>query len=94
MSNSKEAKARIKINKLLEEAGWRFFDTEKGTANIQLEPNDCFATIAKDYPKLEKEYQRLEPTKNRMNKAKTEALTSVRAQWLPTSVQNRLTRGL
>jgi type I restriction enzyme R subunit len=22
----KEAKARIKINKLLEEAGWRFFD--------------------------------------------------------------------
>ena len=23
---SKEAKARIKINKLLEEAGWRFFD--------------------------------------------------------------------
>ncbi len=26
---SKEAKARIKINKLLEEAGWRFFDDEK-----------------------------------------------------------------
>jgi type I restriction enzyme R subunit len=26
---SKEAKARIKINKLLEEAGWRFFDTEE-----------------------------------------------------------------
>jgi type I restriction enzyme R subunit len=25
----KEAKARIKINKLLEEAGWRFFDDEK-----------------------------------------------------------------
>jgi type I restriction enzyme R subunit len=39
MANSKEAKARIKINKLLEEAGWRFFDDEKGTANIQLEPN-------------------------------------------------------
>ncbi len=33
----KEAKARIKINKLLEEAGWRFFDSEDGTANIQLE---------------------------------------------------------
>jgi len=33
----KEAKARIKINKLLEEAGWRFFDSEGGTANIQLE---------------------------------------------------------
>ena len=39
MANSKEAKARIKINKLLEEAGWRFFDDEKGQANIQLEPN-------------------------------------------------------
>ena len=39
MANSKEAKARIKINKLLEEAGWRFFDDEKGPANIQLEPN-------------------------------------------------------
>lgn len=35
----KEALARIKINKLLEDAGWRFFDTSKGKANIQLEPN-------------------------------------------------------
>jgi len=39
MANSKEAKARIKINKLLEESGWKFFDTEKRQANIQLEPN-------------------------------------------------------
>ncbi len=39
MANSKEAKARIKINKLLEQAGWRFFDDEKGQANISLEPN-------------------------------------------------------
>jgi len=38
MSN-KEAKARIKINNLLEDAGWRFFDDEKGKANIQLENN-------------------------------------------------------
>ena len=38
MSN-KEAKARIKINKLLESAGWRFFDDENGEANIQLENN-------------------------------------------------------
>ena len=30
-------KARIKINKLLETAGWRFFDDETGRANIQLE---------------------------------------------------------
>ncbi len=35
----KEAKARIKINKLLEEAGWRFFDNEAGKANILLENN-------------------------------------------------------
>lgn len=35
----KEAKARIKINKLLEEAGWRFFDDARGQANIVLEPN-------------------------------------------------------
>ncbi len=34
----KEAAARIKINKLLEEAGWRFFADEGGSANIQLEP--------------------------------------------------------
>lgn len=36
---SKEAKARIKINRLLEESGWRFFDEEKGKANIVLENN-------------------------------------------------------
>ncbi len=36
---NKEALARIKINKLLEEAGWRFFDNQQGSANIQLEPN-------------------------------------------------------
>ena len=36
---SKEAKSRIKINKLLEESGWRFFDDENGSANIVLENN-------------------------------------------------------
>lgn len=35
----KEAQARIKINKLLEAAGWRFFDDERGRANVVLEPN-------------------------------------------------------
>ena len=34
----KEAAARIKINKLLEAAGWRFFPEGKLQANIQLEP--------------------------------------------------------
>jgi type I restriction enzyme R subunit len=33
----KEAKARIKINKLLEEAGWRLLDDENGRANVLLE---------------------------------------------------------
>ena len=32
-----EAHARIKINQLLEEAEWRFFDNEQGSANILLE---------------------------------------------------------
>lgn len=32
-----EAHARIKINQLLGEAGWRFFDNEEGKANILLE---------------------------------------------------------
>ena len=35
----KEATARIKINKLLESAGWRFFSEGKLPANIQLEPS-------------------------------------------------------
>lgn len=36
---SKEATARIKINKLLEAAGWRFFPEGNSPANIPLEPN-------------------------------------------------------
>ena len=39
MYSKKEAKARIKINKLLEKAGWLFFNDSNGKANIQLEPN-------------------------------------------------------
>lgn len=42
----KEATARIKINRLLEHAGWRFFDDENGKANISLESN---ITITKKY---------------------------------------------
>src|SRR5438067_2404850 len=37
MSSGKEAVARIKINRLLEVAGWRFFDERDGPANIILE---------------------------------------------------------
>ena len=49
MTNSKEAKARIKINKLLEESGWRFEDSEKGKANIQLEPGIKLSELGKDF---------------------------------------------
>ena len=52
----KEAKARIKINKLLEEAGWNFFDNESGKANILLENNvkltkEKFNEFGEDYEK-------------------------------------------
>jgi len=33
---AKEARARIKINRLLEEAGWRFFENEQGQVNREL----------------------------------------------------------
>jgi hypothetical protein len=36
---NKEATARIKINKLLESASWRFFPVGSGPANIRLEPS-------------------------------------------------------
>jgi type I restriction enzyme R subunit len=36
---AKEAKARIRINELLQCSGWRFFDDENGPANIALEAN-------------------------------------------------------
>lgn len=45
---AKEAKARIKINKLLEESGWRFFDDASGNANIVLEPNVKLTTVKCD----------------------------------------------
>lgn len=51
MSNEIEAKARIKINKLLEEAGWRFFDTDEGKANIYLESHIKFDELGDDFQK-------------------------------------------
>ena len=41
----KEATARIKINKLLEAAGWRFFPEGGKPANIQLEPGIAIKTL-------------------------------------------------
>jgi type I restriction enzyme R subunit len=40
----KEATARIKINKLLESAGWRFFADGNTPANISLEPGVALKT--------------------------------------------------
>ncbi|MFA6475888.1 MAG: DEAD/DEAH box helicase family protein [Candidatus Paceibacterota bacterium] len=49
MTNSKEASARIKINKLLEASGWRFGDDKKGKANIQLEPGVKYSELGDDF---------------------------------------------
>ncbi len=47
----KEAKARIKINKLLEEAGWRFFDDNGKPANILLESNVKIEELGDNFDK-------------------------------------------
>jgi type I restriction enzyme, R subunit len=57
----KEAKARIKINKLLEESGWRFFDTKSKSANIVLEQNvkiteNHFEELGEDFEKTKNGY--------------------------------------
>lgn len=46
--SDKEATARIKINKLLENAQWRFFATSDGPANIRLEPGVTLKTTDLD----------------------------------------------
>src|SRR5712671_8185132 len=45
---NKEATARIKINKLLEAAGWRFFADGNKPANIRLEPSVTIKTADLD----------------------------------------------
>lgn len=55
--SAKEAKARLKINKLLEEAGWRFFDEPGKPANIQVELNvkmtkSRFDSLGEDFDKI------------------------------------------
>ena len=56
---AKEAQARIKINKLLEAAGWRFFAQDNAPANIQLEPSVTIKTndldaLGEDFEKSSK----------------------------------------
>ena len=57
----KEATARIKINKLLEEAGWRFFADSNGPATIQLEPGVTLKShdldaLGENFEKVKKGY--------------------------------------
>ena len=57
----KEAPARIKINKLLEDAGWRFFPKDGKPANIQLEPSVTITSkqlddLGNDFEKAGKGY--------------------------------------
>ncbi len=44
----KEAQARIRINRLLEQSGWRFFPDGKLPSNIQLEPSVALTTQVLD----------------------------------------------
>ena len=53
-----EASARIKINKLLETAGWQFFDSANGPANIQLELNVKIKT--QDLDELGADFEKIE----------------------------------
>jgi type I restriction enzyme, R subunit len=46
--SAREAEARIKINRLLEQAGWRFFDDANGKANIRLEANVTITNASLD----------------------------------------------
>ena len=46
--SDKEATARIKINKLLEAAGWRFFSEGDAPANSRLEPGVTIKSIDLD----------------------------------------------
>ncbi|OGD93829.1 hypothetical protein A3A48_02235, partial [Candidatus Curtissbacteria bacterium RIFCSPLOWO2_01_FULL_37_9] len=45
----KEAKARLKINQLLQEAGWRFFDDNSGSRNIEVEGNVNLEGLGDDF---------------------------------------------
>jgi type I restriction enzyme R subunit len=45
----KEASARIKINKLLEESGWRFEADKNGPVNIKLEPGVTYSDLGDDF---------------------------------------------
>lgn len=45
----KEAKARIKINELLRNTGWRFFNDKTGARNIEVEGNVNLESLGDDF---------------------------------------------
>lgn len=45
----KEAQARLKINHLLEEAGWRLFDSEQGKHNVTVEDTVKLSELGDDF---------------------------------------------
>jgi len=52
----KEAKARIKINKLLEDAGWRFFKAPGGPETIMVETGIKIEDVGDNFEKIKKGY--------------------------------------
>lgn len=50
--SAKEAKARIKINKLLEEAGWRLLSDKNGKLNVLLETHIKHHEMGDDFEKV------------------------------------------
>lgn len=53
---NKEASARIKINKLLEESGWRFDDSTEAKANIKLEAGVQIRDLGDDFEHTQNGY--------------------------------------
>ena len=49
MPKENEPLARIKINRLLEESGWRFEDSDLGPANIALEARVKYKDLGDDF---------------------------------------------
>ncbi len=60
------------------------------SGKLYVSPNKYLQPISESFPKLKKEYLALEPHKMPINKAKTEALASVRARWLRTLNEIRI----
>ncbi|MFH1074330.1 MAG: hypothetical protein V1752_04490, partial [Candidatus Firestonebacteria bacterium] len=52
----KEAKARLKINELLKESGWRLIDSAEGRANVSVEANIILEKLGDDFEKAPKGY--------------------------------------